>query len=139
VADGAVEEERRLQVHVELEVPVVLGHVVDCVPAPEHGRQVREHVETPERLAGALQQRCMRVEIAEVDAGGEVAVGRIEVADDLRDGVLAQVDRAYPRPLGRERLGDGASDPARRAGHHHAAALEPEPAHSGSSTRWRAT
>src|SRR5438105_3630737 len=41
----AAEEERGLEVRIELKVPVVLADLTDVVATPEHRGQVRQHVE----------------------------------------------------------------------------------------------
>ena len=69
---GAVEEERRLEVDVVLEVPVLLGHLVDVGAADEHRRRLDQHVEPAEGFGDALEHRLVLVDLAEVHADGEV-------------------------------------------------------------------
>ncbi len=74
----AVQEEDRLQVDVELRVPVLLGHLVDRVPAPQDGRRADEHVEAAERVARPPEQGVVRREVAQVGADREVAAWLVE-------------------------------------------------------------
>ena len=77
--DGAVEEERGLDVDVELEVPVLLSDLVDRGAAPQHRGQVDEHVEAPETLDHRLSS-SLRCQVGQVGADRQMPLGSLQAA-----------------------------------------------------------
>ena len=70
VAGRTAQEERRLEVDVVLEVPVVLGHLVQAAPATQHGGQVGQHVQVAELVAGPRDERGVARQVAQVGGHG---------------------------------------------------------------------
>ena len=97
-AGRAVEEEAGLQVDVVLEVPVLLGHLVDVVAADQHGGDVREHVEAaecrPGRAGAAARAPRDRGRRAPPPGAGRPRAS----ATSSRDGIAVHVDRADAAP-----------------------------------------
>ena len=65
-----------------LEVPVVLGHLVERAAATQDGRQVGQDVDAAELGDRALDERRVRGEVAQVGDDPDVA-GSLERADEL--------------------------------------------------------
>ena len=116
-------EERGLQVGVDLEVPVVLGDLVHRATTPQHGSEVRQHVQAAELVDRPVHERALGVEVREVATRGDVAV-TFEARHDLIHGRLVEVDSHDPGARRGEHLSGRPPDAPTGAGHDHALAFE---------------
>ena len=110
-APPTAEEERRLEVDVDLEVPVVLGDLVDvAAPAQDRG-DVGEVVEPTEALQRLVEDRLVERQVAEVPGQCDVqAVAALQAGARLLESGGIEVDGHHVRAGGAERLGDRPAD-----------------------------
>ncbi len=106
-----------------LDIPVVLGHLVEVVAAHDHGGHVDQAVQPAERIVGRRHERLVRRQVAQVRGARHVPLA-VQPGDDGFTGVLVEVRHQQPRPGRGEPLAHRASDPARRARHDHALAVQ---------------
>ena len=123
-AGGAGQEERRLEVDVVLEVPVVLGHLVERAAAAEHRGEVRQDVDAAQLVLRALDEWRVRTQVAQIGHHPGVP-GPLQAADQVVQATLVQVDGHHLGPGAGEPAGDGRADAPGGPGHDDAAALEP--------------
>ena len=123
LGEGPVEEERRLEVHVDLRVPVGLVDIHDLVPAAQNRCQMRESDERPDRRLRLFDE--LRVAIDDPYVGADPDVARTgKRRCKVNGGVPGEIrDGDSSARLG-ERPGDGDTDAARCPRHEHATAVE---------------
>ena len=122
-----------------LEIPVLLGDLVERRPATEDRRKVHQAVDATDLAPRALDDPIRRVGSAKVDTHRRVAFA-LELADETVHRVLVEVHGEHARAGRSERAGDRRPDPARGTGDDHAAPIETGshvPGHGRASARTR--
>ena len=122
--EGAVEEERCLEVDVHLSVPVGLVDLADVVTAAQDRRKVSQRDERADRIFGRLDELRVAVDIGDVGPEPDVPVAG-ERGREVAGARLRQVDRSDARAAIGEGPGDGRADPAYGTGDDDTPTVEP--------------
>src|SRR5206468_3133583 len=108
---GAAKEERRFQIDVVLEIPVVLGDLVQGASPAQNSCEVSEDVYIHVLAAVPLDEAVVARDEAEVGRDSEVSPPG-QPGDELVQLCLIEIDRHHAGAGGVEGAGDGPTDPA---------------------------
>jgi hypothetical protein len=130
----AIEEERGLEIHVMLQVPVLFSDVIHGGPPHEHGSHVSDSRQLTD-LTCLREDHIVRRQVTQVEGTASVP-GPGEAGKDVIDGRLLHVDHEEARAGFIESCAHGSPDSACRTSHHHDSPNEPfviPPRHGSSS------